>query len=82
MFICGNNAAAKEQVSKILDLFGWEIGTWAMRRRRAQSSRCACCGAFRHDPWTLDPRIQAASQVAAAFAKTVALLALTDAVGG
>jgi predicted dinucleotide-binding enzyme len=25
MFICGNNAAAKEQVSKILDLFGWEI---------------------------------------------------------
>ncbi len=24
MFICGNDASAKKEVTKILDLFGWE----------------------------------------------------------
>ena len=46
MFICGNDATAKNVVTKILDQFGWETADMGWRWRPAQSSRCACSGAF------------------------------------
>jgi len=47
MFICGNDAAAKAEVRKVLDQFGWDIADMGSVEGPAPSSRCACSGAFR-----------------------------------
>src|SRR5512143_884209 len=47
MFICGNDAAAKQVVSGVLDRFGWETLDLGPSRPRARPSRSACSGASR-----------------------------------
>ena len=55
MFICGNDAAAKQQVRGILDQFGWEAADMG----EAESARAIeplamlwCISGFRHNQWT------------------------------
>ena len=46
MFICGNDAAAKQTVSGVLDSSDGKRSTWGASRPRARSNPCAFCGAF------------------------------------
>jgi predicted dinucleotide-binding enzyme len=45
MFVCGNDAAAKQTVTDVLDAFGWETLDLGGVEGRARSSRSASCGA-------------------------------------
>jgi len=47
MFICGNDAAAKQSVEKILEQFGWETADMGKAEAARAIEPCACCGAFR-----------------------------------
>lgn len=55
MFICGNNAAAKSEVSEILSLFGWEtadMGTAAAARAIEPLCILWCIPGFNQNQWT------------------------------
>lgn len=55
MFICGNNEAAKHQVARILDLFGWETADMGRATAaRAIEPLCIlwCIPGFIHNQWT------------------------------
>jgi predicted dinucleotide-binding enzyme len=55
MFICGNDAAAKKQVTKILDLFGWETEDMgSVEAARAIEPLCVlwCIPGFLRNQWT------------------------------
>jgi 8-hydroxy-5-deazaflavin:NADPH oxidoreductase len=55
MFICGNNAAAKAQVEKILDTFGWEtedMGSAVAARAIEPLCLLWCIPGFLHNEWT------------------------------
>ena len=55
MFICGNNAQAKQEVAKILDQFGWEIEDMgSAEAARAIEPLCMlwCIPGFLHNQWT------------------------------
>jgi predicted dinucleotide-binding enzyme len=54
MFICGNDEAAKAEVTEILDLFGWEtedMGAAAVARAIEPLAMLWCIPGFRHDQW-------------------------------
>lgn len=54
MFICGNNAAAKQEVSKIIDLFGWEtLDMGQAEAARAIEALCMlwCIPGFTNNQW-------------------------------
>src|SRR3546814_8510194 len=44
MFICGNDADAKRDVSDLLSGLAGRPQTWVWPSRRVRSSRCSCCG--------------------------------------
>jgi 8-hydroxy-5-deazaflavin:NADPH oxidoreductase len=55
MFICGNDAAAKQVVSGVLDQFGWEtLDLGAVEAARAIEPLCMlwCIPGFLHNEWT------------------------------
>jgi len=55
MFICGNNEAAKKQVSAILDQLGWETADMGgVEAARAIEPLCIlwCFPGFLHNEWT------------------------------
>lgn len=55
MFICGNDAAAKQTVSAVLDQFGWEtLDLGAVEAARAIEPLCIlwCIPGFLHNEWT------------------------------
>lgn len=55
MFICGNNAAAREETQKILDQFGWETEDMgSAEAARAIEPLCMlwCIPGFRENRWT------------------------------
>jgi predicted dinucleotide-binding enzyme len=55
MFICGNEAAAKSEVSAILDQFGWEVADMGLvEAARAIEPLCIlwCIPGFRDNSWT------------------------------
>jgi predicted dinucleotide-binding enzyme len=55
MFICGNDAAAKERVTGILDQFGWESEDMGgAEAARAIEPLCMlyCIPGFNRDQWT------------------------------
>ena len=55
MFICGNDAAAKQQVAQVLDLFGWEVEDMgAAEAARAIEPLCMlwCIPGLRQNRWT------------------------------
>lgn len=55
MFICGNDAAAKQTVSGVLDQFGWEtLDLGAVEAARAIEPLCIlwCIPGFLHNEWT------------------------------
>jgi 8-hydroxy-5-deazaflavin:NADPH oxidoreductase len=55
MFICGNSAAAKEQVTGILDQFGWETADMGLvESARAIEPLCMlwCARGFTRNEWT------------------------------
>ena len=55
MFICGNDAAAKQVVSGVLDRFGWEtLDLGAVEAARAIEPLCMlwCIPGFLHNEWT------------------------------
>ena len=55
MFICGNDAAAKQTVSGVLDQFGWEtLDLGAVEAARAIEPLCMlwCIPGFLHNEWT------------------------------
>jgi len=55
MFICGNDAAAKEVVTGILGQFGWETEDMgAMEAARAIEPLCTlyCIPGFTREQWT------------------------------
>jgi 8-hydroxy-5-deazaflavin:NADPH oxidoreductase len=55
MFICGNDAAAKQTVSGVLDQFGWEtLDLGAVAAARAIEPLCMlwCIPGFLHNEWT------------------------------
>jgi predicted dinucleotide-binding enzyme len=55
MFICGNDAAAKKQVTKILDIFGWETEDMgSVEAARAIEPLCVlwCIPGFLRNQWT------------------------------
>jgi predicted dinucleotide-binding enzyme len=55
MFICGDDAGAKGEVSKILDLFGWEVEDLGTAKGgRAIEPLCIawCAPGFLHNRWT------------------------------
>lgn len=55
MFICGNNDAAKLEVRKILDQFGWEVEDMgAVESARAIEPLCIlwCLPGFRENKWS------------------------------
>ncbi|HMA38476.1 MAG TPA: NAD(P)-binding domain-containing protein [Gemmatimonadales bacterium] len=55
MFICGNDAAAKQVVSGVLDRFGWEtLDLGAVEAARAIEPLCMlwCIPGFLHKEWT------------------------------
>lgn len=55
MFICGNNALAKTEVTKILDLFGWEIEDMGnAEAARAIEPLCMlwCIPGLRENSWS------------------------------
>jgi len=55
MFICGNDASAKQQVEKILDQFGWEIADMgAVEAARAIEPLCMlwCIPGMTKNSWT------------------------------
>ena len=55
MFICGNDAAAKQTVSGVLDQFGWEtLDLGAVEAARAIEPLCIlwCIPGFLHTEWT------------------------------
>jgi hypothetical protein len=55
MFICGNDAGAKEQVTGILARFGWEtedMGTAEAARAIEPLCILWCIPGFRHNSWT------------------------------
>lgn len=55
MFICGNNAAAREEAKKILDQFGWEVEDMgSAEAARAIEPLCIlwCIPGFRENRWT------------------------------
>lgn len=55
MFICGNDAAAKQTVSGVLDQFGWEtLDLGAIEAARAIEPLCMlwCIPGFLHNEWT------------------------------
>ncbi|MDX1684425.1 MAG: NAD(P)-binding domain-containing protein [Saprospiraceae bacterium] len=54
MFICGNDAGAKQQVSRILDQFGWEtedMGTAEAARAIEPLAMLWCIPGFRENRW-------------------------------
>jgi hypothetical protein len=54
MFICGNNEGAKQQVTKILETFGWETEDMgAAEAARAIEPLCIlwCIPGFLHNKW-------------------------------
>jgi hypothetical protein len=54
MFICGNNTEAKQQVTKILDLFGWEtedMGSAAAARAIEPLCMLWCIPGFTKNQW-------------------------------
>ncbi|WP_435625318.1 NADPH-dependent F420 reductase [Flagellimonas sp.] len=55
MFICGNSNSAKEQVSAIVELFGWEVEDMgSAEAARAIEPLCMlwCIPGFLHNQWT------------------------------
>jgi predicted dinucleotide-binding enzyme len=55
MFYCGNDAAAKEVVARIIDQFGWEgadMGTAAAARALEPLCQLWCIPGFRENRWT------------------------------
>lgn len=55
MFICGNDSAAKQQVSRILDQFGWEtedMGTAEAARAIEPLCMLWCIPGFTRNQWT------------------------------
>jgi 8-hydroxy-5-deazaflavin:NADPH oxidoreductase len=55
MFICGDDAAAKADVTRILGVFGWEVEDLGSRKGgRAIEPLCItwCAGGFLHNRWT------------------------------
>lgn len=55
MFICGNNEAAKQQVTRILDIFGWETADMGRATAaRAIEPLCMlwCIPGLTHNEWT------------------------------
>ena len=55
MFICGNDSASKELVTRLLDQFGWETADMgAAEAARAIEPLCMlwCIPGFLHDEWT------------------------------
>jgi predicted dinucleotide-binding enzyme len=54
MFICGNDDKAAWCAASTISSAG-RRPTWARRKRRARSNRCACCGASRASPRTSGP---------------------------
>lgn len=55
MFICGNNAAAREEAKKILNQFGWEVEDMgSAEAARAIEPLCIlwCIPGFRENRWT------------------------------
>ncbi len=55
MFICGNDAGAKETVSGVLDQFGWEtLDLGSVEAARAIEPLCIlwCIPGFLHNEWT------------------------------
>lgn len=55
MFVCGNDADARLQVSQILDRFGWEtadMGVAAAARFIEPLAGLWCIPGFRHNQWT------------------------------
>jgi hypothetical protein len=55
MFICGNDAAAKQTVSGVLDQFGWEtLDLGAVEAARAIEPLCIlwCIPGFLRNEWT------------------------------
>jgi len=55
MFICGNNEAAKQQVTRILDIFGWETADMGRATAaRAIEPLCMlwCIPGLTHNQWT------------------------------
>ncbi|NNF34135.1 MAG: NAD(P)-binding domain-containing protein [Saprospiraceae bacterium] len=55
MFICGNNEDAKDEVSKILKLFGWDVADMGeTESARAIEPLCMlwCLPGFRENSWT------------------------------
>ena len=55
MFICGNDAAAKQQVAAILDRFGWETADMgSAEAARAIEPLCMlwCIPGFLRNEWT------------------------------
>lgn len=54
MFVCGNDAGAKEQTKEILDKFGWEMEDMGpVQAARALESLCIlwCIRGFVHNQW-------------------------------
>ena len=54
MFICGNDPAAKAQVEKVLDAFGWEsadMGTAVAARAIEPLCLLWCIPGFLHNEW-------------------------------
>lgn len=55
MFICGNDAGAKQAVSRILDEFGWEVADMgSAEAARAIEPLCMlwCIPGFLRNEWT------------------------------
>jgi predicted dinucleotide-binding enzyme len=55
MFVCGNDAAAKDTVAGILDQFGWDtadMGTAAAARAIEPLCQLWCIPGFRQNSWT------------------------------
>ncbi len=55
MFICGNSESAKNEASKILDQFGWEVEDMGnIEAARAIEPLCMlwCIPGFRENRWT------------------------------
>jgi hypothetical protein len=55
MFICGDDAAAKQQVTQVLDRFGWEVeDLGAVEAARAIEPLCMlwCIPGLRQNRWT------------------------------
>jgi hypothetical protein len=55
MFICGDDAGAKQSVAKVLDQFGWEVEDMGgVQAARAIEPLCIlwCIPGFLHNRWT------------------------------